>query len=1070
MLIALLCGLWLPGMAQAQASPAAAQEAERLAWTALRGNAIDLTVGADGTAFTLDPEGQVWMRRPGPASSWLSLPGRFRRIDAASERLAWALDAEGRVRRYNGSYWQAVDAPPALDVGVGPAGTVYLVTQEGALLRWAGQPGFVPVPGAPARVARVDVDDRELPWLVLRDTTVQHHDGRDWVTLPGRAHDVSAGTRGSAFVVGATGQPLRWNPALRSWTPLLAMASLVATGPGNKPWIATPDGAIFTNDTGVPDQATRQAPSTSVFSRGYAWRRLPSLAKSLSLSARGQAWALGPDGTVWRWRGRGEWQRLPGNFARIAAGPADLAMAVDAQGRIYSWRASRWTEEPGRALDVALTPQGVAWVLLPDGSPAYWSPQAGQWRSLNLPGPAARLAVGSSNVPWVLTRDGQVLSLREGAWEAHDGVTAIDLAVGPDGGVFVVRQDRTPARLDPLSQRWEPILTEAVAIAVGPRDQPWVVNTRGEIHASSLFEEEPAASGECSAAVGSRLPDFRLPDWRQLQGAAARQLAIGKDGNVMAVDTDSQLAQWRNQSQRFRSFPGQMARVAVAPDGKPWGVTARGEVWRHDGSRWLLVRSLFTARDVAVACNGTVMVAASDELLYRYNAAQDGFERVLPPSLNDPVPRGSRLALDPTGRPWVLREDWVYRCDVTPCERQALRAREIAIGPEGTVLAVDLEGNLQFFNGRDNRWERTGIAGAMAVAVGPGGKPWIVRNGTEVWATAFFDRKEDRDDVIAAATPATPVNSSSPAPVFTFSTTTVFDEVDYPDGLGGMANPHYLAIGPSGKVMVVRRMGSDTFLSYDTNRRVFVHAGQVMPPGGEVDGFALGLNDSLWAWVHPVNGSVNGRIWTWRNAAWQAVGGIAAMGLGDVPLPPFTRRPIELSAMATDGTVYAMGPDTGPVGAQDSTLYRYLPGSSLFTVAGMQLPGNEDALAVEPAGAVWLVRADTAAPYRRRVFQYVNNTFFERAPPPGVSLCPTPAPPDNPLPGCIATGANGSVFAIALQGSPRLLRWSAASQQWDVVVTSPTFTNIRQVAVASDGRPWIIATTDGTNYRVYKAR
>lgn len=1061
LLVALLCGASLWAHAQ--------NAAERLAWTALRGTAIDLSVGADGTAFSLDPDGMVWMRRPGPSTGWLSLPGVFRRIDAASERNAWALDAEGAVWRYNGTFWQQVPAPKSVDVGVGAAGMAYVVTAEGGLARFDARAGFIAVTGAPKGIARVDVDERDLPWVVLADASIQIFDGRAWAKLPGRAHDISAGVRNSAFMVSPEHQPFRWNAALGTWGALLAVAELVAAGQDNKPWIVTPEGTIFANDTGTPQKTARTNTELSVFTKNMPWRRVQGKAKVLSISAKGQAVALGPEGEVWQWKGKDQWQRLPGTFERIALAPSGLPMAVTAQGRIYSYRGTQWVELPGQALDIAITPQGAIWILLPDGSPAYWDVATG-WVSLNAPGNAMRLAVGSSNVPWVLSREGQVLSYAPQGWQAHDGVVAADLAIGPDGGVFVVTKDRTPARFDDFLQRWEPINTEAVTLAVGPGDKPWVVNARGEIYASSLFDEPVQGGGDCSAAVGGKLPDFRQADFRQVLGAA-RSLAIGKDGNVMAIDADSNLGQWRNSSQRFKSFPGQMVRIAVAPDGKPWGVTAKGEVWRHDGSKWLLVRSIFSARDVAVACNGTVMAAASDESLYKYNAGTDGFEKVVPARLDDPSPKGRKLALDPAGRPWTIRDDWVYRCDVQPCERQALRAKEIAIGPEGTLLAVDLDGNLQSFNARDNRWDRTGLQGVVAVAIGPGGKPWVARNGTEVWASALFNRKEDTDDATAAATQSTPVNTTTAVSPFTFSATQVFDEVPYIGLPGSPQWPHYLAIGASGKVMVVRRSGSDSLVTYDAAKQGFVPSGLPIPPGGEADGLAIGLADTLWAWVPPTNGAVNGRVWQYKNGSWQVMGGIAAMNMGDVPLPAFTVRPIDVSTPA-DGSVYAMGPDTGSVGAQDSTLYRFNTASNTFVVTSFQLPGNEDALAVEPAGAVWLVRSDANAPNTRRAFQYLNNAFFERPPPAGLSVCPTFPATNRAQPGCIAAGANGSVFAIGLQGSaPRLLRWNAASVQWDVVVPSPSFTSLRYLAVAPDGRPWIVASTDGgTTYKVYKAR
>lgn len=1057
--LSLLC--WASLVAHAQ------NAAERLAWTALRGTAMDLSVGADGTAFSLDPDGLVWMRRPGPGTGWLSLPGAFRRIDAASERNAWAVDAEGAVWRYNGTYWQAVPAPKAVDVGVG-AGMVYLVTTEGGLARFDARAGFIAVTGAPKAITRVDVDDRDLPWVVLADASLQMFDGRTWTKLPGRAQDISAGGRNSAFMVSPEHQPFRWNPAMGTWGPLLAVAELVAAGPENKPWIVTPEGSIFTNDTGTPHKVPRPTTDLSVFTKNMAWRRVQGKAKVLSISSKGQAVALGPDGEVWQWKSKDQWQRLPGTFARIALAPSGLPMALNAQGRIFSYRGSQWVEVPGQALDIAITPQGVIWILRPDGSPAYWDVVAG-WVSLNAPISAVRLAVGSSNAPWVVTREGQVLSYAPQGWTARDGVVATDLAIGPDGDVFVVTKDRTLARFDDFLQRWEAINTEAVALAVGPGDKPWVVNARGEIFASSLFEEPVSSGGECSAAVGGKLPDFKQADFRQVVGAA-RSLAIGKDGNVMAIDTDSNLGQWRNTTQRFKAFPGQMVRIAVAPDGKPWGVTAKGEVWRHDGSKWLLVRSIFTARDVAVACNGTVMAAASDESLYKYNVAIDVFEKVVPPRLDDPAPKGRKLALDPAGRPWTIRDDWIYRCDVQPCERQALRAKEIAIGPEGTLLAVDLDGNLQSFNARDNRWDRSGLSGVVAVAIGPGGKPWVVRNGTEVWASAQFSRKEDRDDTVAASTQSTPVNTTTTVSPFTFSTTLVFDEVSYKGG-GAPVDIHAIGIGANGKVMAARGTGAGVVVAYDALQQGFMPGNLPMPPGGEINGITVGQSDSVWVWRHPVNGSVNGGIWTLKNGTWQAVSGVSALGINDVTLPAFTKRPLDLAALA-DGIVYVMGPDTGGAGVQESTLYRnHAAGSSQFVATPFQLPGNEDALAVEPGGAVWLVRADLSSPYTRRAFQYINNAFYERPSPAGVTICPTFPASDRADPGCIASGGNGSVFAIGLQGStPRLLRWNAASLQWDVVMTSPVVTKISQVIVAPDGRPWMLASTDGVNFRVFKSR
>lgn len=1038
--------------ASARVQPARAAERagspagpERLAWTFLRGPAADLSVGLDGTAFAVDLDGRVWRRAPGPDTPWSRLPGAFIRIDAASERLAVAVAADGGTYRWDGTAWRPLPAPPAQDAAIAPAGQVAVAARDGRLLVLQPEGHFAPVGRLSRPVVRVDLDEAGRPWVVLRDGALARFDGQSWDDVPGRARDVSAGQRGVAFMVDeASGAPARWNPAVRGWTPLLARAQVVAASPSNRPWVVTPEGLVFSNDMGTV-AVGRPAAAVSPFIQAYAWQPVAGTAASLSISARGHVMALGPAGEVWSWRGANQWQRLPGAFRRIAVGPSGQAIAVAPDGALFTLQGQQWSPLPGRALDVAITPQGVPWILLPDGSPAYFGAQR-QWVSLGAPGDAVRLAVGPSDRPWVIGRDGQVRSHDGSAWLDHPGVVARDLAIGPEGTVFAVDADGRLVRWNALGRQWDRVNAEAVAVAVGPGEKPWVALASGAIRASSLFEEPPTLGGaECSAAVGGNPVAFEPLEFVRVRGpVAAQDLAIGKDGSVFALDTDGGMLQWRNRTEEFRAFPGRFTRIAVAPNGQPWGVTPLGEVWRHDGSRWLQTRSVnLSAREIAIGCNGTVFVTDRQEALWRYVPRMDGFQKLLPVRRDEAAPTGGKVAVDPRGHPWVIRGDWVWRCDESFCERQGIRARDIAIGPEGTLMVVDLDGQLQAYDARAAGWRRLNLT-ADAVAVGPGGRPWVLRNGNEVWRTALFPRDEEEDTRRAAATPVQAANTDAPPP-FTFSITIPFDPVPLPAGFVPFAGPGtevHLAFAPGAKLVV--KDAAYQFWAYDEARKQFTRDTTVPSPqtpavlnGDPMRALFIGADGTSWI----TSAGIAPKIW--RRAptgSWQSVALPA-----DCPSTAGCGFPSPVGVnVAPDGGVFAT--------SEGNNLYRYDPQQQRFLpyTAVPRPPGGAGFIAFDGSGHPWV-----ASPGALSLFEWVGGAWARRtdAVIGNPSQCFFTATP------CVSFAGTGTGFGLGAVG--QLVRWNPAARLWERVTSSPDLSSGTYVG-APDGRPWVWTGPGGT--------
>jgi len=1084
MRFSVLAAVWLVlagGMVHAQNASATAgrpepADAERMAWQRLRGTAIDLSVGADGAAFALDHEGQVWLRRSGSNAGWIRLPGKFSRIDAAHEKLAWAVDANGALFRYNGTLWREIADVKALDVGTSPAGQTWVVLVDGTLAHFdARQDKFVAEAGAPLHLVRVDVDERGLPWVLGADGAPQRFDGRVWVKLPGVARDLSVGPDGTAYIVSAEHEPMRWVSAQSRWQKLLARADVVAAGADGNPWIATPDGEIFAHQPDSKPGMRAQDDIPQVFTQVLSWRRVRGSGKQLAISPRGDVAALGENGEIWQWTGKDSWTRVPGRLAMLAIEPGGLLWGVDEDGRIVRQGNGGWKEMPGRARLLAVGADGSAWIVGGDGRLARWQPAAGEWQTLEgNPAKMLRLAVDPVGRPWVVRDNGTVAQYDGKQWVDVPGIEATDLAIGPEGSVFAVA-GALPWRYNRLNKRWEQLTGEVERLAVGPGGRPWAVTEKHDIYATAFFNEErataaasvPAPVGGATATTGAVTTIGAPPatsgaaaaardplgpgDFRLVPAVAAQDIAIGNEGSVFIVVFDGTLARWSNTRNAFIAFPGQFARIAVAPDGKPWGVTVRGEVYRHDGTSWRVIYNI-VAQDIAIAANGTVMVAGTDETLYRYNADRAGFDRVLPAGDNVAAPTGSRIALDPRGRPWTLTKDYrLWRCDRTPCELQAIAARDIHIGPDGSVLVADADRKLRRLNPATGQWDFVNVA-ADVVAVGPGGRPWIIDGRSQVWSSAFFRRDESNDLGVAAS--STSNTTTTTTPVFTFTVAMRFDAVTLPVGFdNNPVPPVVLAVGLTGQISMID--ASFQFWAYNTTRGVLTADTKVpaLPwtasGTNSVRALVFAADGSYWISNKPQGQGASVGVWRLQGGRW-----VQVQGLADCASTPGCSTPAAFGlAPAPDGTMYAT--------SEGGNLYRFDNSLQRFVRVNIPPPNANPMadIAVGPNGHLWATTRPGTNPAYAVTYEFDGVAWVVRAAATGNELNACLSGLSNAAP-CVAIGANGAVYQ---PWNSRLRRRNASAGQWDAVSNSPSMGSF---TVDADGRPWV---WDGAT-TLYKAR
>jgi hypothetical protein len=148
--------------------------------------------------------------------------GTFMQISTGDDDEVWAVSADRRIARWNGSQWRAVggalrqisvasadhvwgvnDADEVFQwygdwrklpgslrrVSVGSDGTVVGVTAEGALFRWNGK-AFVQLPCAPT--LSVSVVDADNMYGILADRRLAHWNGVGWDASTLHAKDLSA--------------------------------------------------------------------------------------------------------------------------------------------------------------------------------------------------------------------------------------------------------------------------------------------------------------------------------------------------------------------------------------------------------------------------------------------------------------------------------------------------------------------------------------------------------------------------------------------------------------------------------------------------------------------------------------------------------------------------------------------------------------------------------------------------------------------------------------------------------------------------------------------------------------
>ncbi|GJM12153.1 MAG: hypothetical protein DHS20C12_05560 [Pseudohongiella sp.] len=216
-------------------------------WQRLPGDATDLGVGADGSAWAIGTDersGGFGIYR-WAGSSWQRVDGGAIRIDVGPDGNPWIVNDSHSIYRWQDGVWQRMGGN-ARDIGIGADGSVW-VTSGGGTYRYdpSVEGGWTGVRGSGVRI---DVDPNGVPWVVDHTNDIHQLIAGRWVRRKGEARDISVGADGSVWIAGTSdddgNHPVyRWTG--EAWNRVSGSVRQISVGPDGYPLAANSDGDIY---------------------------------------------------------------------------------------------------------------------------------------------------------------------------------------------------------------------------------------------------------------------------------------------------------------------------------------------------------------------------------------------------------------------------------------------------------------------------------------------------------------------------------------------------------------------------------------------------------------------------------------------------------------------------------------------------------------------------------------------------------------------------------------------------------------------------------------------------------
>jgi hypothetical protein len=242
-------------------------------------------------------------------------------------------------------------------------------------------------------------------------------------------------------------------------------------------------------------------------------------------------------------------------------------------------------------------------------------------------------------------------------------------------------------------------------------------------------------NGLSSGDIAASLAVYPQP-WTYISGATARDIAIGANGSVHIIGTETPQGRiWRWTGSGWSRYNlGAAMKIAVAPDGTPWVVTSSGSIHYWNGSSWIQCPAppyTSGARDIAIGANGAVHIIGTETPQGRiYKWTGSAWEMYN-------CGAAMKIAVAPDGTPWVVTSSgsvhyWVGST-WSWIQKNGITASSISIGADGTVAVLGTNAvsggyRVYLYCADTDAWKQFSDGAATELAVGRAGELWLVNS------------------------------------------------------------------------------------------------------------------------------------------------------------------------------------------------------------------------------------------------------------------------------------------------------------------------------------------------------
>jgi hypothetical protein len=232
------------------------------------------------------------------------------------------------------------------------------------------------------------------------------------------------------------------------------------------------------------------------------WTAVSGCARSIG-AGEGATWVTGcgawtpgaPDMGIFKYNFDNTWTQAPGGAVKVAVSPTGTPWLVNNGGTAFEQSGSGWTVVNSGlcftdigvgASDAAFAIGCSPWI---PGSPdkVIYRRVGSTWTAM--PGGAVKVAVSpTTGTPWVLNAEGTVFEWTGSSWTVvNSGMCMTSLAVGAgDKAIATGCAPWTSGSPDKIIYElnggtWTPLSGGAIAVALSPSGIPWALNTAGTI-------------------------------------------------------------------------------------------------------------------------------------------------------------------------------------------------------------------------------------------------------------------------------------------------------------------------------------------------------------------------------------------------------------------------------------------------------------------------------------------------------------------------------------------------------------------------------------------------------------